>query len=174
MLLTPEYVQLNKELHAKGAYGFKGHHYAARVAKLAVALGSRDILDYGCGARTLEKALNIPIRNYDPCIEGLDETPEPADIVVCTDVLEHIEPDCLDNVLDDLKRVTRNTGFFTIDTRPARKFLSDGRNAHLIQQPAGWWFPKLYERWPLVQVTNILIRKTKSLGFQAIVRCAED
>jgi len=30
------------------------------------------------------------------------------------------------------------------------KVLPDGRNAHLIQQPAGWWLPKILERFELV------------------------
>ena len=40
-------------------------------------------------------------------------------------------------------------GFFTIHTGKAGKTLSDGRNAHLIQQPAEWWLPKILERWTL-------------------------
>ncbi len=86
---------------------------------------------------------------YDPAIEGLDDEPEPADLVVCGDVLEHIEPECLDAVLDDLKRCTVKAIFLTVATRPAKKTLSDGRNAHLIQQPAEWWLPKIMQRWEL-------------------------
>jgi hypothetical protein len=65
------------------------------------------------------------------------------------DVLEHIEPDCLDDVLDDLKRVTKGIGFFTVACGPAAKVLPDGRNAHLIQEPPEWWLPKLLERFDL-------------------------
>lgn len=147
MLISASYKELNKRLHSKGNYGFSGHKYAPLVANIARQLETRDILDYGCGARTLEHALGYPIRNYDPCIEGLDTPPEPADIVVCSDVLEHIEPDCLDDVLDDLKRVTRKLGVLVIATRPAIKFLEDGRNAHLIQEGIGWWLEKLGKRF---------------------------
>jgi len=71
-------------------------------------------------------------------------------------VLEHIEPEFLDNVLDDLKRVTQAAIFCTIHTGPAVKTLSDGRNAHIIQQPMQWWLPKLWDRFDLqsVQVTG--------------------
>lgn len=109
------------------------------------AAQTTDILDYGCGKRTLEEALGFPIANYDPAIPGLDEAPQPADIVSCTDVLEHIEPDCLPAVLSDIRRVTKRAVFLTIATRPAKKFLADGRNAHLIQQPARWWVEQLWE-----------------------------
>ena len=152
MKITPEYLALNRELHAKGGYGLSGSKWAAPVLKIADALGTRDILDYGCGMRTLEQALGFEIRNYDPCIEGLDAEPQPADLVACTDVLEHIEPDCLDAVLDDLKRVTRKVGFFVIANRPAKKVLPDGRNAHLIQEGLDWWRGRLERRFAMHQI----------------------
>jgi hypothetical protein len=70
-------------------------------------------------------------------------------MVACIDVLEHIEPHLLDNVLDDLRRVTRDLLFVTVDCGPAVKVLPDGRNAHLIQQPPSWWLPKLMSRFDL-------------------------
>jgi hypothetical protein len=77
-------------------------------------------------------------------------------MVTCIDVLEHIEPDCLDNVLDDLERLAEVLVFLTIHTGPAAKVLSDGRNAHLTQQPIEWWLPKIWNRFDLhtVQVTS--------------------
>lgn len=68
-------------------------------------------------------------------------------MVVCIDVLEHIEPDCLEAVLDDLKRVTASFGIFTVATGPAKKVLADGRNAHLIQQDPEWWMMKIFARF---------------------------
>ena len=154
MKITPAYLEQNRKLHAVGNYGISGQKYAQDVLRLCALQGTRDVLDYGCGQRTLEKALGFPIRNYDPCIPGLDATPQPADIVACTDVLEHIEPDCLDEVLDDLKRVTRKMGYFVVATRPAKKVLPDGRNAHLIQERLPWWLPKLEARFRVIEVAE--------------------
>lgn len=70
-------------------------------------------------------------------------------MVACIDVLEHIEPDCLEAVLDDLRRLTEGVLFASVHTGPAFKTLSDGRNAHLTQQSAGWWLPKFCERFDL-------------------------
>jgi SAM-dependent methyltransferase len=146
VLITQTYEQLNRQLYvAEPEYGTSGKTWAKYVRNLCQ--NPRSILDYGCGRRTLEQALGFPIQNYDPCIKGFEDPPEPADMVACTDVLEHIEPECLDAVLDDLKRVTRKDGFFVIATRKAAKVLADGRNAHLIVQPAEWWLPKLQERF---------------------------
>ena len=152
MKITPEYRDLNRALHAGGYYGISGVHWAKVVAGMCQAIGSKDVLDYGCGQRTLEKALGFPIRNYDPCIEGLDAPPSPADLVECTDVLEHIEPDCLDEVLDDLRRVTRKFALLVVATRPAVKTLPDGRNAHLIQEGEAWWLPRILERWEVQKI----------------------
>jgi methyltransferase family protein len=150
--ITPEYLELNRKLHAEGHYGISGARWVKAVQTLSNAVASKDILDYGCGQRTLEKDLGFAIHNYDPCIAGLDAPPAPADVVVCTGVLEHIEPDCLDEVLDDLKRVTRKIGLFVIANRPAEKTLPDGRNAHLIQEGPAWWLPKLEARFRVQRV----------------------
>ncbi len=164
MKITPEYLEQNRKLHDAGSYGLSGQRWAKTVLNVCEATGSRDILDYGCGQRTLEGTLGFAIRNYDPCIPGLDAPPAPADVVVCTDVLEHIEPNCLDEVLDDLKRVTRKVGFFVIANRPAKKTLPDGRNAHLIQEGVQWWLPKLQARFRVSQV------KEMSGEFAVVVR----
>ena len=164
MKITPEYLEQNRRLHEKGYYGLRGERWAPTILNVCNTAGSRDVLDYGCGQRTLERALGFPIRNYDPAIPGLDAPPEPAQIVACTDVLEHIEPECLDDVLDDLRRVTRGIGFYVIATGPANKTLPDGRNAHLIQEPLGWWLPKLEQRFRVSQV------KEMSAEFAVVVR----
>lgn len=145
MLITEEYKKLNSELHETNEfYGTSGAKYAPVVFDLASKLQTLDVLDYGCGKRTLEKNLiNFQVKNYDPAIPEFSAMPEPADIVVCTDVMEHIEPDCLDAVLTHIKDLTKKIAFISVATRPARKTLSDGRNAHLIIQEGDWWFAKM-------------------------------
>lgn len=155
MLISDSYRALNKELHdRKVNYGTSGRNYVSVVQGL-IDVHGRDILDYGCGARTLQTALGFDIRNYDPALPEFSERPEPADIVACTDVLEHIEPECLDEVLTDLRRCTKKVAFMTIATGPAKKFLADGRNAHLIQADAPWWLQKLWNAgFELMQFSN--------------------
>jgi hypothetical protein len=154
-MISQAYLHQQKQLHKTGEYGVTGHKWAPHIQDLCRALGTTDVLDYGCGQRTLEKALGFGIHNYDPCIDGLDGVPAPAELVVCGDVLEHIEPDFLAEVLDDLRRVTKRLGFFVIANRPAKKILPDGRNAHLIQEGAEWWFPKIAERFNVNQFVDM-------------------
>jgi len=174
LLITEEYKRLNKEMHRKQEedeiYGYMGMKYAGTTAILIGQLIKKDgfatVLDYGCGKRTLEGALppimNIEFTNYDPCIEAFSEPPKPHDIVVCTDVLEHIEPECLENVLNDLERVTKKVALISIATKEASKHLSDGRNAHLIVEDAQWWIPKIKKRFHIIEantdeVDNIIL-----------------
>lgn len=147
-VISPDYARLNAELHERNPqYGISGQKWAKVVRGLADWLGTCDILDYGCGKQTLAETLpELRVRGYDPALPELATTPEPADLVICTDVLEHIEPEWLDNVLDDLARVIRKVGFLTVSTQPALKTLADGRNAHLIVQPVAWWLAKLGQR----------------------------
>lgn len=117
------------------------------IRGLSHSLRTHDILDYGCGKGTLGAALGFAIQEYDPAVAGKDTAPAPADIVVCTDVLEHIEPDRLEAVLDDLQRLTRRVLYVHVATVPAHKTLSDGRNAHLIVEPWSWWRERMNKRW---------------------------
>jgi len=150
LLISKEYLEQNKSLHENHSdYGIMGQRYANLVSDVVRQYAATDILDYGCGKGTLGRAVSFPIREYDPCIPGKDAPPEPAEIVVCTDVLEHIEPDCIDAVLDDIKRLAKRAAFLIIATVPAGRILPDGRNAHLIVEPASWWLPKLMDRWEL-------------------------
>lgn len=161
-LISAEYRELNKRLHSDNlAYGVGGGRHALTVLKLAEILAKGlarqatvapasgttckflSVLDYGCGRGYLAKALPFPIAEYDPAIPGKDESPRPADLVVCTDVLEHIEPDKLDYVLDDLRRCTKRLAFLTIHTGTSTKTLADGRNSHLIQEGSDFWRGKL-------------------------------
>lgn len=162
MLISEDYRKQQESLHENPDYGVASIQYAPLVSEIVNKLGVTHLLDYGAGKMRLFQNLHglvkhpMKLQAYDPGIEKLSAPPVPAEMVACIDVLEHIEPELLDNVLDDLVRVTEVVGFFTIHTGPAVKVLPDGRNAHLIQQPMEWWLPKIWERFDLhsVQVTG--------------------
>jgi hypothetical protein len=74
-------------------------------------------------------------------------------LVSCIDVLEHIESEYLEEVISQLEKLTTHVGIFSVHTGPARKVLADGRNAHLIQQPASWGLQKLIPHFDIIQLT---------------------
>ena len=153
-VISEAYRREQQELHKNPNYGVASLSFAPAVACLVRDLGLWSICDYGAGKQNLKKGLKaagveIEYAPYDPAFPEYG-APECADLICCIDVLEHIELEYLDNVLDELERLTVKYGVFTIHTGPAVKVLSDGRNAHLIQEPPSWWLPRLQDRFRIV------------------------
>ena len=143
-LISDEYRVLNAREHqAQNGYGVGGYKHLPAIMKLAESLQCTSALDYGCGQATLAKHAKrvspLKFQNYDPSIEEYAGTPDPADIVVCTDVLEHVEPDHLGEVLEHIAALTVKAAYLEIACRPAKRVLSDGRNAHINQRPGEFW-----------------------------------
>lgn len=152
MLITPEYQALNAQMHKdRPDYGISAQYTNNLVYSLITSCRYESILDYGAGKRNLEyitmnRLLNDPavdwkpsFRSYDPAIPEISNNPTPADLVVCADVLEHVERECLVHVLNSLVFCAAKALLITIHLGPAKKFLPDGRNAHLIQHRTQWW-----------------------------------
>jgi hypothetical protein len=160
-LISDEYRRMQERLHENPQYGVASVSFAPLVEEFLVATGSTEFLDYGSGKGRLGLVLRerlkrpITVHHYEPAVPAWSRPPAPCPFVACIDVLEHIEPHLLDNVLDDLKRVTIGVGIYTVHTGPADKALPDGRNAHLIQQPPSWWLPKLMERFDVMSYTRL-------------------
>lgn len=165
MLISPEYQEQLRQFHASRTWGEGGYKFSRAVKRLAENLGTQDILDYGCGRGTLRTTLTgFNVREYDPGIEGKDDLPEPADIVVCTDVLEHIELACIDAVLDHLCGLTKKVCFVVISLRLAHSTLPDGRNAHLIVAGERWWVEQLETKdWAVELVERLADQMTVCL-----------
>ncbi len=141
-LISESYRALQTDLHSRFNYGHGGD--ALECAVIVQTLNPETVLDYGCGQGHLGRLLpNYDVEEYDPAIDGKDEEPSKADVVVCADVLEHIEPDLLGNVLLHLYALTRKRLILVIATRPSSKVMADGRGAHLIVENADWWRAKL-------------------------------
>ena len=159
--ISESYRAEQEKLHATTDYGTASIGYAPLVSQIVNRMGISHLLDYGCGANfNLAKHLKadhkLKYQAYDPAVPRFAKDPVPAEMVCCIDVLEHIEPELLDNVLDHLAALSEGIVFLSVDTGPAVKTLSDGRNAHLIQEPMSWWLPKFWDRWDIqtVQMTT--------------------
>jgi hypothetical protein len=157
MLITDEYKSMQAELHKNPEYGVSSTLYAPIVDMVIAQYQIKELLDYGAGKCRLKDSLteSVIYTPYEPSNPLWDATPEPCELVACIDVLEHIEPELLDNVLDDLKRLVLAYGLFTIHTGAAMKILPDGRNAHLTQENWDWWEKKLSNRFDIIKHISI-------------------
>jgi 2-polyprenyl-3-methyl-5-hydroxy-6-metoxy-1,4-benzoquinol methylase len=160
MLISKNYVALNAELHNRQkSYGTSGKKYAATVLNLALMHNAKTILDYGCGKQTLKEAMaweeNIKVIGYDPAIPGLDAPPKPAEIVVCTDVMEHVENGCVQAVLDHIFKLAIKGAFFVICCEPGDRKLPNGELAHCSVHPADWWLAKISTAVRLANITPL-------------------
>jgi hypothetical protein len=169
LLITDYFLKMNQELHKDVTveFGSVGNEYAGEIALLAGQIAKKNgeitLLDYGCGRGTLKDVFpdikGVTFYEFDPCIEEKSQRPEPADLVVCTDVLEHIEPECLENVLDDLQRLTKKVCFVSVCLTKAAKFYSDGQNCHLSVLPEDIWYAKLRKRFDIVEMDKKTSRR---------------
>lgn len=148
-LISPEYAALNKQLHEERFdYGSRADGLAVIIG-LARTNGLKTILDFGCGKGALKLTMqtaapDLAVLEFDPAVPGKDKLPDkPADLVVALDVMEHIEPEYLENVLSTMRDMRPKAVLLSIALQPANKTLPDGRNAHLIVESADWWRARL-------------------------------
>jgi hypothetical protein len=156
-LASQAYVQQLRQHHAEVGWGKAGASHAMTVATFADELQAQTILDYGCGRATLGVALEASgwvhssdranvVQEFDPGIEEKSAMPKPADLVVATDVLEHVEVENIDNVLKHIRDLSLKGVFLVIALGIDKKHtLPDGRNAHILIRDYQWWLAKLKE-----------------------------
>lgn len=148
MSISPAYRKLLQEQRRlTPKWGNASRHAAPVVNELNnYGLVEARVLDYGAGTgafkRTVEERTGGRIRvdSYEP------GDPECAilqsylyDAVVCTHVLEHVEPDLLSATVDEILERARLIVYIEVPHGPANKLLPDGRDAHLTQQSRTWW-----------------------------------
>lgn len=159
---TEEYGEQMRKMHEAGNFGIHGYtdiEWSARALLSLVCALQRPIkvLDYGSGAGTYAEAVNkvfkwVEVTSYDPFHPKFRDNPEPGehDAVNCTDVMEHVELECVDNTLKYIAEKAKFMACFSIGTEDANKVLPDGRNAHVTQKSPKWWADKLRERFAIV------------------------
>jgi len=131
-----DYVAAYKHMHSTGHYGSSAVDlHFERIAKAVLEVNPKSILDYGCGRSDLAAYFwndgARRIYKYDPAIAMFDSLPEDeVDMVLCTDMLEHVPMASVDRVLTHI-RSKGKVALFTISLKPARAKLPSGENAHV-------------------------------------------
>ncbi len=94
-------------------------------------------------ARLIDEAKNGFIESP---LWGLDGIPR-ATWGFCSDVMEHIPPEKVDDVLGGIFNKTQRGVYFTISTVSDNCGKLIGEQLHLTVQPFEWWEAKLREWW---------------------------
>jgi len=139
------YLEQAKMLH-KHAKVWKGHmlkRYLPQIEEVIKEhnIDTNSILDYGCG-KSLYHPKGWNATRYDPAVPHFEVKPEKGkkfDLVICTDVLEHIPETSLPTIIDELFSYSSKYVFATAATKPAGKVLPNGMNAHATVKPKEWW-----------------------------------
>lgn len=152
--LVSQYAQLHKTKR----YGHTANSYMSHVRACIVDLRATRVLEYGCGQSKLGELLGAPgleWMRYDPAISEFSALPQgPVDLVVCTDVMEHIPEEDVEDVLRHIGTLCRNV-FFNIATRRAKTILPDGQNAHCTVWTVERWMEVLRKEFTDVSVVHI-------------------
>lgn len=158
--ISDSYLKEQKKLHENPKYGVASLSFAPVVRSLLRLGKCESLSDYGAGKCNLKKALHlrdggkVQYQPFDPAFPDYG-TPRPADLVTCIDVLEHIEPASLDAVLSEISSISKRLAFLTVHTGPAKKMLTDGRNAHLIQESTSWWLSRFEPFFDVLHVQQV-------------------
>ena len=146
MTISQQYQQDLTNMHKRKSFGNRSK-LPQQLKDVIEQYQIQSILDFGCGKGNLVKTLreeypNMKVYGYDPGNAEFSTLPAEVDLIYSTDVLEHIEPEFLSQTIADLSSRT-SLMYHIIACHPAKKFLPDGRNAHLIIEPPLWWNKQL-------------------------------
>lgn len=143
MSYSQSYQKTLKELHQSKAFGNKSG-IPKEVIDCIEKYQVTSFLDFGCGKGYFLEALkakypSIEIHGFDPGNNNFQTLPDKVDMIYSSDVLEHIEPDKLEETIKDLKLRCSKVMYHLIACHPAKRIMNDGRNAHLIIHLPEWW-----------------------------------
>jgi SAM-dependent methyltransferase len=143
-MISENYKKILTNIHDTSPFG-KRSNVPKYLADFIDQVKPTSILDFGCGKGRLVQRLredysDIVVTGYDPGNREFGESLDgrTADLIISTDVLEHVEPEHINQTLEYLSHRSRYI-YHLIALSPAKLILPDGRNAHLIQESPEWW-----------------------------------
>jgi cyclopropane fatty-acyl-phospholipid synthase-like methyltransferase len=148
-LINDDYKRQLQEMHATHKkFSRSGGKKLKLIERFITQYTPTSVIDFGCSHGELLPLLvehySIRAVGYDPGVVEFENIPTTAvDCLTSTDVLEHVEPEMIDDTLKIINTLFTKSAFLLIASYPAKKSLPDGRNAHLIIESFNWWKNKL-------------------------------
>lgn len=147
-LINDDYKRQLQEMHLNPKKFANGTKKLKAVRPFLEKYKPQSVIDFGCShgglITAIQENFSMEVAGYDPGVPKYEMLPTTSfDCLVSTDVLEHIEPEMLDDTLKTINKMFAKSAFLLIASYPAKKHLPDGRNAHLIIERFDWWKTKL-------------------------------
>jgi hypothetical protein len=151
-----DYADQYKQMHEDPTI-FEGNSITTHLKDIEIMIHqfkAKTLLDYGCGkgnqyhvGRVHEKHFDGVMPSlYDIGVEQYNTLPRGKfDGVICTDVMEHVPEDKVDEVLNQIYSKAKKFVFFGICDILAVKNLPNGENAHCTVKPMEWWREKIQQ-----------------------------
>jgi hypothetical protein len=153
-----ELIQQYQSIHNHNA-ALRGGRLTKSFASVAAPIktsGATTILDYGSGKaqhydapgdggvencmRTYSGWPGVKVRCFDPGHAPFSALPQGTfDGVISTDVVEHLAPEDVPWVLDEMFSYAEKFVYVIAACYPAKLILPNGLNAHTVLQPPAWW-----------------------------------
>lgn len=166
--LFDEYKSQYKLMHEAGNFagGSFKEKYIGDLKVLVNMTKSKTILDFGCGKASaykndppINKKFGIASENmsfYDIGVPEYEDLPEGIfDGVICTDVLEHVHEELLDDTIETIMSKSEKFVFLVISCGLAVKTLPNGENAHVTVKHPDWWNSKLKKYYDSKKIIHV-------------------
>ena len=138
-----------KKMHENNEeFGTSALEFIDEISLAIDELSPKTVLDYGCGKGLLvdeleKKYPRIRFYKYDPAISEYSSIPvDRVDLVINTDVLEHIPESDIDDVVCEISKLS-NVAYFNLHHALALAVLPNGENAHCTIKDKPWYKRKI-------------------------------
>ena len=143
--MQDKYIEQYKLLYQiKPKYGKSSVKLYDTILPIINEYSPNSILDFGCGQSPLVDMIKevfngISIHRYDPVFEEFSKLPNHiVDFVICTDVLQHVPEDDLDNTLKQITSLSKNCFFHIKCTDHPTRF-PNGEPSNITVRSKEWW-----------------------------------
>ena len=146
MLISRKHRKLYQDFYEqRGAIPARPNQWLVRIEDIAEQVGAKTVIDYGSGpSRSLSAFSRLKVVDYDPGVDECSHLPGcQADLVVSIHALEHIEPECIDTVIDHMIGLARKAVLVVVSCQESTKLLPDGSAWHSFVKDAHWWSVRL-------------------------------
>lgn len=111
--------------------------FFSRGNHVSISKQTQKILDYSKTALQESLTRELTILDYDK--NFMDGIEGKFDMVTCLNLMEHIEVECIENILKHIKEYSKYMVIIHISFEETKDMLSTGKLAHLHHKSGEWW-----------------------------------